>query len=432
MINMHLQIYLQIYSQVFAVQFMGARIDFQILSLEPCVQVPLPQRQRVKMKPRGFKELVSWFHEWWACWYQRHTSNTIRVGTINLNNNNSISNKFEIELKTASIRMDSFADLFVLIRNMLASGTVSKSLEEAKSASVQGHSKTPTGGVSNGPEKFWWILVRCDPCALCPFLLSNGRLRMAGAEARPAPITILASPTPFFCIWFIMAKHQLSLESKNMIPKTTLRRVKVWQRLCGHTWNLVPLQISLSIPYDKSDGHIWLPGASELISQVGPSRQFTVDGDHHGYPGMTPRQKIPAARCASVAESYGGGVDSKLQRSEKKGWKTKLDFKMCEVDKLWSMNKAQLLFETNSWWHWIVAARNLSHLFRDLENENHPGSMGKCEALGFFQWPKFGGWARVPGKRWVEWGCTSVKSTFAFFRHPPFQNIKITYIYIHI
>ena len=28
--------------------------------------------------------------------------------------------------------------------------------------------------------------------------------------------------------------------------------------------------------------------------------------------------KIPAARCASVAESYGGGVDSKLQRSEKK------------------------------------------------------------------------------------------------------------------
>ena len=46
-----------------------------------------------------------------------------------------------------------------------------------------------------------------------------------------------------------------------------------------------------SIPYDKSDGHIWLSGASELISKVGPSRQFTVDGDHHGYPGMTPRQK---------------------------------------------------------------------------------------------------------------------------------------------
>ena len=37
---------------------------------------------------------------------------------------------------------------------------------------------TPTGGLSDGPEKFWWIsvisgfsrLVRCDPCALCPFL----------------------------------------------------------------------------------------------------------------------------------------------------------------------------------------------------------------------------------------------------------------------
>ena len=96
------------------------------------------------------------------------------------------------------------------------------------------------------------------------------------------------------------------------------------------------------------------------------------------------------------------------------------------------MNKAQLLFETNSWCHWIVAARNLSHLFRDLENENHPGSMGKREALGFFQWPKFGGWARVPGKRWVEWGCTSVKSTFPFFRHPPFQKIKVTYIIIYI
>lgn len=91
-------------------------------------------------------------------------------------------------------------------------------------------------------DEFWWDAI----LVLVPISLSNGRLRMAGAEVRPAPITILASPTPFFCIWFIMAKHQLSLESKNMIPKTTLRRVKVWQRLCGHAWNLVPLQISLN------------------------------------------------------------------------------------------------------------------------------------------------------------------------------------------
>lgn len=37
---------------------MGARIDFQILSLEPCVQVPLPQRQRSKWS-RGASRSLS-------------------------------------------------------------------------------------------------------------------------------------------------------------------------------------------------------------------------------------------------------------------------------------------------------------------------------------------------------------------------------------